>query len=81
MSEQNVPRRRFLGGLASLGAAGLVADAQSTPAGATADGNGENEYRLPEYACVQDYRSLKQSSYDRTGGNGDAWPIEAGGTN
>ncbi len=80
MSEQNVPRRRFLGGLASLGAAGLVADAQSTPSGATADGNGENEYRLPEYACVQDYRSLKQSSYDRTGGNGDAWPIEAGGT-
>ena len=80
MSEQNVPRRRFLGSLASLGAVGLVADAQSTPARATADGNGENEYRLPEYACVQDYRSLKQSSYDRTGGNGDAWPIEAGGT-
>ena len=33
MSEQNLPRRRFLGGLASLGAAGLVADAQSTPSG------------------------------------------------
>jgi hypothetical protein len=80
MGEQSMPRRRFLGSLASLGAAGLVAEAQSAPAKASGDSNGETEYRLPEYACVQDYRSLKQSSYDRTGGNADAWPIEAGGT-
>jgi Protein of unknown function (DUF2961) len=35
---------------------------------------------LPWYARAQTYRSLKQSSYDTTGGNGDRWPIEPGGT-
>ncbi len=35
---------------------------------------------LPQYARKQSYRSLKQSSYDRTGGNRDYWPIEAGKT-
>ena len=33
---------------------------------------------LPTYARAQTYRSLKQSSYDRTGGNGDAWHIAPG---
>ena len=37
-------------------------------------------FALPEYALAQNYRSLKQSSYDRTGGNGDRWPIEPGET-
>ena len=35
---------------------------------------------LPAYARAQHYRSLKQSSYDRTGGNHDFWNIPAGGT-
>jgi hypothetical protein len=35
---------------------------------------------LPAYARAQHYRSLKQSSYDRTGGNHDFWDIPAGGT-
>ena len=35
---------------------------------------------LPAYARALDYRSLKQSSYDRTGGNSDRWPIAPGGT-
>ena len=34
---------------------------------------------LPFYARAQSYKSLKQSSYDRTGGNGDRWPIAPGG--
>ena len=34
---------------------------------------------LPAYARAQSYKSLKQSSYDRTGGNGDSWRIPAGG--
>jgi hypothetical protein len=33
---------------------------------------------LPAYARAQSYRSLKQSSYDRTGGNRDFWPIAPG---
>jgi len=35
---------------------------------------------LPQYARAQEYRSLKQSSYDKTGGNSDRWPIAPGET-
>src|SRR5205823_254340 len=34
---------------------------------------------LPKYARAQAYQSLKQSSFDRSGGNRDAWPIPGGG--
>src|SRR5581483_2018418 len=34
---------------------------------------------LPAYSRAQSYKSLKQSSYDRTGGNRDSWRIPAGG--
>jgi hypothetical protein len=34
---------------------------------------------LPGYARAQNYRSLKQSSFDRTGGNRDFWNIPGGG--
>ena len=35
---------------------------------------------LPSYARAQNYKSMKQSSWDRTGGNRDAWRIDAGAT-
>jgi len=34
----------------------------------------------PEYARLHNYRTLKQSSFDRTGGNHDSWRIEPGAT-
>jgi hypothetical protein len=56
-----------LGGLSAPGAAAQ----QAQP--------GEGEYSfLPRYARGQSYKSLKQSSYDRSGGNSDRWPIPAG---
>lgn len=61
--------------MAILGASGIHAGAQIAP-----DKPKDGEYHLPEYACAQDYRSLKQSSFDPTGGNSDSWKIEAGGT-
>ena len=71
-------RRSFLqrmAGVAGLSAvAGRAADAQ--PAAAAASGPAV----LPAYARAHDYRSLKQSSYDRTGGNSDRWPIAPGDT-
>jgi hypothetical protein len=73
MNETSKFRRRFLGGLVGLWAAQVPGKAQSTP---TADG----EYQLPEYACRQNYQSLKQSSWDQTGGNSDRWPIDPGET-
>ncbi len=66
-------RRRFLGGLAGWWAA------QSTAVAQRQSGQ-PGEYHLPEYACAQDYQSLKQSSYDRTGGNDDWWAIAPGAT-
>jgi Protein of unknown function (DUF2961) len=77
MADRQLLRRKFLGNLALLGAAGATAGSTSLAAQVKST---EGEYVLPEYACAQNYRSLKQSSYDRTGGNNDAWPIAAGGT-
>ncbi len=70
------PRRRnFLSsslstGLALLAPAAVVSAAQSGSA-STAD--------LPEYARLRNYKSLKQSSFDRTGGNRDFYHIAPGG--
>src|SRR5438270_11819372 len=35
---------------------------------------------LPSYAKAQDYTCLRQSSYDRSGGNRDSFEIPPGGT-
>ncbi|MBI3679918.1 MAG: DUF2961 domain-containing protein [Acidobacteria bacterium] len=67
-------RRGFFHKLASL--AGLAA----TPA-AQAQGRGDNEFKfLPKYVRSQNYKSLKQSSHDRTGGNRDFFTVPAGAT-
>jgi hypothetical protein len=74
------PRRRrflrYLGGISAAGA-GISAAAAQTPA-ATAQSSGDAG--LPSYARAQNFRSLKQSSYDRTGGNHDSWRVEPGQT-
>ncbi|HEX4488155.1 MAG TPA: glycoside hydrolase family 172 protein [Terriglobales bacterium] len=73
-------RRKFLTNLALAGAAGAAgATVAAKPLAAATGKPTDGEFRLPEYACSQDYRSLKQSSYDRSGGNSDAWPIAPGG--
>jgi hypothetical protein len=72
------PRRGFLRrilGWGGVSAAGAAAQGQGRAQG------GQGEYRfLPRYARGMTYQSLKQSSFDRTGGNADRWPIAAGGT-
>src|SRR5437667_5558211 len=69
-------RRGFLRRLFGLG--GLSAAAASAQQGQV---RGQGEYRfLPRYARAQNYKSLKQSSYDRTGGNSDRWPVAPGAT-
>ena len=75
MPASSSPRRRnFLGGLAglaSLSAAGAQGQPRESASG---------QLYLPRYARAQNYKSLKQSSFDRTGGNADYWPIAPGGT-
>jgi len=70
-------RRRFLRRL--LAGAGWAAAAQQ-PASPQTPHSGETPpLVLPSYARAQSHKSLKQSSYDRTGGNRDSWTIPAGG--
>jgi hypothetical protein len=71
-------RRGFLRRL--LSGAGLVA---AVPAAASAQSGATRPNDpgfLPRYARAHNYTSLKQSSYDRTGGNRDSWPIAPGQT-
>jgi hypothetical protein len=71
-------RRGFLQRL--LSAAGLAAApaaAQAAPPQSPAPAAGAASI-LPPYSRAQHYKSLKQSSYDKTGGNRDAWRIEPG---
>ena len=64
--------------LATLGA-GLSAAAGSSGAQAQERGAAGDYRFLSRFARAQNYKSLKQSSYDRTGGNRDSWNIAAGG--
>ncbi|MDX2154389.1 MAG: glycoside hydrolase family 172 protein [Bryobacteraceae bacterium] len=70
-------RRHFLNRLfAAGGVAGVVPLASQAQTTAAAQA-----FRfLPNYTRAQTYRSLKQSSYDTTGGNSDRWPIKPGET-
>src|SRR6476646_1321167 len=78
MDSKTNDRRGFLHGMLTAGtlAAAAPAAAQSQPAGSAA-GAGDMPF-LPAYTRAQNYKSLKQSSYDKTGGNSDRWPIAAG---
>ena len=75
MERSNRGRRDFLQGV--LTAAGLAAAPRALEARAPTAAPGESTF-LPAYARAQSYRSLKQSSFDTTGGNSDRWPIPAG---
>jgi hypothetical protein len=59
--------------LAGLAAAPAGAQTQPSPKEAGSD-------YLPNYVRARTYRSLKQSSFDKTGGNADRWPIQPGQT-
>jgi len=75
MANRTDDRRGFLRGLTA--ASGLAAAA--APLG-QAQTTGSREPGLPLYARAQQHKSLKQSSYDTTGGNRDFWPIAGGAT-
>jgi hypothetical protein len=69
-------RRGFLRSVAAAGSVAAAPAALAQQGGRTSTGQFDF---LPKYARLQTYQSLKQSSYDRTGGNADRWQIPAGG--
>lgn len=72
------PKRR--GFLRSLGTAGALLTGGVARGGQTPSAVGQGLAPLPEYARLPRHRTLKQSSYDRTGGNRDFWHIAPGQT-
>ncbi len=77
MSVKNSARRGFIGRLLSLATlTGISADAKVQA------GREDNSAAaaIPAYTRAQQHRCLKQSSYDRSGGNADRWQIGPGGT-
>ena len=76
-------RRRLLGSMASgaallgLGAAGSAAAAPATPAPISSGHASEELFAL---ARLRAYKSRRSSSWDRSGGNGDAIPVDPGHT-
>ena len=80
MTSRAHDRRGFLHGMLAAGAVTAAAvpihaDGQTPPQPQA----GSLSY-LPWYTRAQGYKSLKQSSFDTTGGNGDRWPIAGGAT-
>jgi hypothetical protein len=75
MTNLKSPRRGFLQRLTA--AAGLSAFARAPLAAQTAPQSAMPAI-LPNYARAQNHKSLKQSSYDRTGGNADRFQLAAG---
>ena len=79
MPISNAPRRRFLRRLAGFAGLSAAAAAPSQAQGQARDGGGGPTF-LSRYARAQNYKSLKQSSFDRSGGNADYWPVAPGAT-
>ncbi|RPI22622.1 MAG: DUF2961 domain-containing protein [Acidobacteria bacterium] len=73
-------RRGFLHRLAAFAGLSAGAPIAAQAQGRLTQGPGNDFPGLPSYARTQDYKSLKQSSHDPTGGNADRWPIRPGAT-
>lgn len=74
--EKQGGRRPFLQRLMVLGGLAAVPARAQGQLARSETGSGY----LPSYVRAQSYKSLKQSSFDKTGGNSDRWPIQAGQT-
>ena len=79
MPNSRAPRRGFLQRMAGLAGFYGLAAPPSNAQGSQRSGSADPPF-LSRYARAQNYKSLKQSSFDRTGGNEDYWPMAAGAT-
>jgi hypothetical protein len=74
MAQGRNPRRQFLRGVFAAGGAAVAVPTVTAEAPP-----GTDWPFLPTYARAQNHQSLKQSSRDVSGGNGDMWPLPPGG--
>lgn len=78
LSKDPATRRKFLGGMASAGAllgAGLAA---SAPIAHAVEVKSDEVDDLLALARLRSYKTRRSSSWDRSGGNNDAVPVEGG---
>jgi Protein of unknown function (DUF2961) len=74
-------RRKLLGGMVSAAALlgmNAASAAAATPAAAATTGQPETPDELFAQARLRNYKTRRSSSWDRTGGNRDATPVEPG---
>src|ERR1700686_1058517 len=72
-------RRKLLGGMASAGALLGIGAAGAAPVKAAEPGADAAE-RVLAPAKLRSYKARRSSSWDRSGGNADSVPVEAGQT-
>ena len=72
-------RRKVLGSMASAGAL-LGLGAVTTPVAHGAETSADSPEKLLSMARLRSYKTRRSSSWDRSGGNGDSVPVEAGQT-
>ena len=68
MNSKTNDRRGFLHGMLAAGGLAAAAPVAAEAHGGPAEARATSRF-LPAYTRAQNYKSLKQSSYDRTGGN------------
>ncbi len=73
-------RRRFLSSLTTVGGAAAAVLAGDGAAAAQGSNLSGSAALVPAYARMPQHKTLKQSSFDRTGGNADFFHIAPGGT-
>ena len=79
LNANSATRRKLLGGMATAGALLGMGAVSSAQAGA-AEPSTEAAERLLAPAKFRNYKARRSSSWDRTGGNADAVPVEVGQT-
>jgi hypothetical protein len=79
MTGKSATRRKLLGSMASAGAL-LGIGAAGAPAAQAAEASADTQERLLAMARLRSYKTRRSSSWDRSGGNADAVPVEPGQT-
>jgi hypothetical protein len=79
LTGESATRRKLLGSMASAGAL-LGIGAVGAPAAQAAEASPDTQERLLAMARLRSYKARRSSSWDRSGGNADAVPVEPGQT-